>query len=48
MLSFTENNQKFVSQEEMERIYNALPPPYKKGAVMKFLEELCDSPTVFR
>lgn len=48
MIPFIDNNYEFVSQNEMQNIYNMLKTPYKKGAVMKFSEELCDSPTVFR
>ncbi len=48
MTPFRKKNKTFVSPEEMGQIYNTLKSPYKKGAVMKFSEELCDNPTVFR
>lgn len=40
--------EKTVTQEEMERIYQAIKTPYKVGPVVKFETELCDSPAVFR
>ena len=43
-----ENESRFVDEQTMERVYQTLKTPYKKGAVMKFGDALCDSPSVFR
>ena len=40
--------EKTVSFAEMQKVYQRLKTPYKYGAVLKFEEDMCDSPTVFR
>ncbi len=36
-----------VSDRVMQEVYETIKTPYKYGAVMKFENELCDSPSVF-
>ena len=43
-----ENVACFVDEQTMEMVYQTLKTPYKKGAVMKFENAFCDSPSVFR
>ena len=44
----TMDKKKIVESDVMLQVYNKLKTPYKYGAVMKFENELCDCPTVFR
>lgn len=48
MIPFKKTTIKNVEQETMQKIYDILKTPYKVGAVMKFEDKMCDSPTVFR
>lgn len=48
MIKFSKHDYKSVDAGTMQSIYECLKTPYKYGAVMKFEEELSDSPTVFR
>ncbi len=48
MIPFHTNYKSLPDQEEMNRIHNQLITPNKLGAVLKFDDSLCDSPTVFK
>lgn len=48
MINFKKSEGKYVSEETMTEIYEKIKTPYKYGAVLKFDEDLCDSPTVYR
>ena len=47
MIEFVEKPYREVEQEEMERVYETLKTPYKYGGIIKYEDDLCDSPTVF-
>ena len=48
MIPFKATQNKSVSPQKMQDIYNRIKTPVKLGAVMKSPDDLCDSPTVFR
>ena len=47
MIDFKKTDKKTVSEETLNAIYEKIKTPYKKGAVLKFDNEMCDSPVVF-
>ena len=48
MINFKSDNYNLPSDEVMTKIYGKLFTPKKLGAVLKFEDYLCDSPTVFK
>ena len=48
MISFKKTEKREVENAEMQRVYNLIKTPVKVGAILKFEEDLCDSPSVFR
>ncbi len=37
-----------ITKEKMNEIYKKTKTPYKRGAIVKFEDSLCDSPTIFK
>ena len=48
MIPFIKTNLPAVSAQEMQRIYEQIKTPYKRGAVMKWEADYTDSPSIFR
>ena len=48
MIPFEEKEVRIVDDAQMQQVYETLKTPYKYGAVIKFDDALCDSPSIFR
>ena len=47
MIEFSKTKGEVVSQAVLDEIYEKIKTPYKYGAVLKFDDEMCDSPGVY-
>ena len=48
MIEIDKKPPKIVSQETLNEVYEKIKTPFKHGAVIKFNEDMCDSPVVFK
>ncbi len=48
MIPFIEHNPKAVDAESMQKVYDKIRTPYKYGVVLRFLDDFCDCPVIFR
>ncbi len=48
MIPFRKLEKREVSDETMQDVYQRIKTPYKYGAILKYDDEMCDSPFIFR
>jgi predicted GH43/DUF377 family glycosyl hydrolase len=48
MIEFKKTTKSAVDDQTMQEVYDKIKTPYKHGAVLKFKEDMCDSPGVYR